>query len=161
MQEERLEDSHPSEQMNLDPTEGRELADQGSNHREEPHDPHEDTERGENSIREDDTSDLYAEKQYRSKSHRSVSETPNVKAELETDKPHRQRKPRSKVDRQSKVERSRNIIQKKNGPDEHNNKYRREYKNYDEMVACVNLLKYMDWDKVDSRVHKNSPCSLI
>ena len=37
-------------------------------------------------------------------------------------------------------------------------KSRREYKNYEEMVSCINLLKYMDWEKIDPKVHQNSPC---
>lgn len=60
-----------------------------------------------------------------------------------------------------RTEKLRDNLPKKMFIDEPNSKSRREYKNYDEMLACLNLLKYMDWDKIDPRTHKNSPCSLL
>lgn len=160
MEEETLENSHPTEKMKIEPIQGRVPVAEELNRLEDAHPVNEAIEKEETSLHEGTDSDLYTEKQSRSKSHRSPSETPNAKAEGDATKPHRKRKPRSRADRQSKVERSRNMIQKKNDPEEHNSKYRREYRNYDEMVACVNLLKYMDWEKIDPRVHKNSPCRL-
>ena len=52
---------------------------------------------------------------------------------------------------------SSNATKKQYSEDRHK-KSRKEPMNYDEMVACANLLRYMDWDKVDPKSHQNLPC---
>lgn len=37
---------------------------------------------------------------------------------------------------------------------------RKDYMTYEEMVASVNLLRYLDWDKLNPKSHQNSPCKL-
>jgi hypothetical protein len=72
-------------------------------------------------------------------------------------KPKR-KKDTNRSEKPHRMEKLRDQIPKKLLLDDHNSKTRREYKNYDEMLACLNLLKYMDWDKIDPKTHKNSPC---
>lgn len=73
----------------------------------------------------------------------------------------KKRKTGKQSEKPARTEKLRDNLPKKMFIDEPNSKCRREYKNYDEMLACLNLLKYMDWDKIDPKTHKNSPCSLL
>jgi hypothetical protein len=52
------------------------------------------------------------------------------------------------------------IAPKKQCVEDRQPKSKREPLNYQEMVACVNLLSYLDWDKVDPKTHQNSPCKI-
>lgn len=73
---------------------------------------------------------------------------------------NKKRKNQKRTEKPHRTEKLRDYLPKKLLADEPNSKTRREYKNYEEMLACLNLLKYMEWDKIDPKTHKNSPCTL-
>jgi len=72
----------------------------------------------------------------------------------------RPRRERLRGDKLQAEERAASAAAKKHSNEDTGSRGRREFKNYDEMVASVRLLRFMDWEKVDPKVHQNSPCRI-
>jgi hypothetical protein len=161
MQEERASHSVSGKEIDMEVLEGT-----GN---EEP-----DLEQSEGEVREsvasDQQSDLEEDKQGESL-HDEEQADPHLLPDLEpipgidkkissTNEKQKKRKTGKVSEKPRRTEKLKDHLPKKLLLDEPNSKTRREYKNYDEMLACLNLLKYMDWDKIDPKTHKNSPCKL-